>query len=57
MQQLLLFFAMSPETCRVKPLRRINAIIASCWIYFTIMLSLVSNVYRKDMENIRAGKH
>ena len=24
------------ETCRVKPLRRINAIVASCWIYFTI---------------------
>jgi len=22
--------------CRVKPLRRINAIVASCWIYFTI---------------------
>ena len=21
--------------CRVKPLRRINAIVASCWIYFT----------------------
>ena len=27
---------LSPETCRVKPLRRINAIFASCWIYFTI---------------------
>ena len=27
---------MSPETCRVKPLRRINAIVASCWNYFTI---------------------
>ena len=26
---------LSPETCRVKPLRRINAIVASCWIYFT----------------------
>ena len=26
----------SPETCRVKPLRRINAIVASCWNYFTI---------------------
>ena len=22
--------------CRVKPLRRTNAIVASCWIYFTI---------------------
>ena len=27
---------LSPETCRVKPLRRINAIVASCSIYFTI---------------------
>jgi len=38
MQQLRLLFAMalSPETCRVKPLRRINTIVASCWIYFTI---------------------
>ena len=27
---------LSPETCRVKPLRRINAIVASCRIYFTI---------------------
>ena len=27
-----------PETCRVKPLWRINAIVASCWIYFTINL-------------------
>ena len=26
---------LSPETCRVKPLRRINAIVASCWMYFT----------------------
>ena len=26
---------LSPETCRVKPLRRINAIVASCWIYYT----------------------
>ena len=28
---------LSPETCRVKPLRRINAIVASCWNYFTIL--------------------
>ena len=28
---------LSPETCRVKPLRRINSIVASCWIYFTTM--------------------
>jgi len=26
---------LSPETCRVKPLRRINAIVASSWNYFT----------------------
>ena len=26
---------LSPETCRVKQLRRINSIVASCWIYFT----------------------
>ena len=26
---------LSPETCRVKPLRRINAIVASCWNYLT----------------------
>ena len=29
---------LSPETCRVKPMRRINAIVASCWIYFTIKI-------------------
>ena len=29
---------LSPERCRVKPLRRINAIFASYWIYFTINL-------------------
>jgi len=28
---------LSPETCRVKPLRRINAIVASCWNYFTML--------------------
>jgi len=26
----------STETCRVKPLRIKNAIVASCWTYFTI---------------------
>ena len=31
MQKLRLFFAMA----LLKPLRRINAIVASCWIYFT----------------------
>ena len=29
---------LSPETCRVKPLRRINAIVASCCIYFTMKI-------------------
>ena len=33
---------LSPETCRVKPLRRINAIVASCWIYFTIKSTRVN---------------
>jgi len=28
---------LSPETCRVKPSRKTNAIVASCWIYFTII--------------------
>ena len=27
---------LSPETCRVKPMRIKNAIVASCWTYFTI---------------------
>ena len=41
---------LSPETCRVKPLRRINAIVASCWIYFThkerhqLLVSTVLNI-------------
>jgi len=26
---------LSPETCRVKPLQIKNAIVASCWTYFT----------------------
>jgi len=26
---------LSPETCRVKPLGIKNAIVASCWTYFT----------------------
>ena len=30
---------LSPETCRVKPLRRIKAIVASCWNYFTILIN------------------
>ena len=28
----------SPETCRVKPLRIKNAVVASCWTYFTTNL-------------------
>ena len=31
----------TPETCRVKPLRRINAIVASCWTYYTIVFIMV----------------
>jgi len=34
---------LSPETCRVKPLRRINAIVASCWNYFTIWYIVTHN--------------
>ena len=44
---------LSPETCRVKPLRRINAIVASCWIYFTTpkfrfvaMFSILRTLFR-----------
>ena len=33
---------LSPETCRVKPLRLKNAIVASCWTYFTTISKLVS---------------
>ena len=40
---------LSPETCRVKPLRRINAIVASCWIYFTIQLDT------STISGVRAG--
>ena len=36
---------LSPETCRVKPLRRINAIVAFYWIYFTVtLISLLSGL-------------
>ena len=34
---------LSPETCRVKPLRIKNAIVASCWTYFT-------NISQKSFE-------
>jgi len=33
---------LSPETCRVKPLRIKNAIVASCWTYFTTIQFWVS---------------
>ena len=36
---------LSPETCRVKPLRIINAIVASCWIYFIIRDNRLYEVY------------
>jgi len=39
---------LSPETCRVKPLRRINTIVASCWNYFT-MFSIVRNMLVKSL--------
>jgi len=45
---------LSPETCRVKPLRRINAIVASCWIYFTIKAAynntLTPGTYPKEKK-------
>ena len=31
---------LSTETCRIKPLRRINAIVASCCIYFTMEMAV-----------------
>jgi len=37
---------LSPETCRVKPLRRINAIVASCWNYFTTRDMLDTRILR-----------
>ena len=37
---------LSPETCRVKPLRRINAIVASCWNYFTIKHDARNHKYK-----------
>ena len=48
---------LSPETCRVKPLRRINAIVASCWIYFTIGSGVNnSNLYSEgDHLESRSG--
>ena len=43
---------LSPETCRVKPLRRINAIVASCWIYFTTIGSVWDRVVEKLKTHI-----
>ena len=44
---------LSPETCRVKLLRRINAIVASCWNYFTINMTPCSLVH---VWNIRGSR-
>ena len=41
---------MSPETCRVKPLRRINAIVASCWNYFTIRFKHLGIIIWNDLN-------
>ena len=38
---------LSSETCRVKPLRRINAIVASCWNHFTIFHRKVREAFPK----------
>jgi len=54
---------LSPETCRVKPLRRINAIVASCWIYFTIIHQwLLQHIQRQlqkgpeaDIKNLHSA--
>ena len=40
---------LSPETCRVKPLRRINAIVASCWIYFTTVFVYCCKVIQRNV--------
>ena len=42
---------LSPETCRVKPLRIKNAIVASCWTYFTTIKHDARNhKYEKKFE-------
>ena len=50
-------WVLSPETCRVKPLRRINAIVASCWIYFTIIhtsiVPTLKNIDSSCLSNYR----
>ena len=47
-------FHPSAETCRVKPLRRINAIVASCWtlLFFTRLFLKLSFIYL-TIRNIR----
>ena len=42
---------LSPETCRVKPLRRINAIVASCWNCFT-MSARISNSLSENAGHV-----
>ena len=46
---------LSPETCTVKPLRIKNAIVASCWTYFTNTNSRVELKW-KGHERTREGK-
>ena len=46
---------LSPETCRVKPLRRINAIVAFCWNYFTKKIQHVCHILF-DTSDLRSGK-
>jgi len=49
---------LSPETCRVKPLRRINAIVASCWIYFTtkmFWIKLLGRIFGTKTAYVNGG--
>ena len=44
---------LSPETCRVKPLRIKNAIVASCWTYFTTVLAVCQScIMRADWASV-----
>ena len=47
---------LSPETCRVKPLRRINATVASCWNYFTIVTYFAASIQFRA-ETYHSPKH
>ena len=46
---------LSPETCRAKPLRRINAIVASCWNYFTTSNGSVKRKATKEFSESADG--